>query len=230
MSKLLVVGLPRTGTTSLCSLMLTLGFRVAHTAYTKEAFHRADLIADTPVYSDFPQLDKLFPGAKFISLERDLITWIPSMQALLKKVAAKLALNPDHFHPLFINSLQNAFADVRFDNQESFDLTAQQLERAYLEHQYKVDQYFVDRSANLLRLDIASSDAMEKLFEFLNKDKWYREKLLKGSIDSTFRIPHLNRFGEITAWKKLRHPGKVDSYAFGPDRRKYFDYFDPKSF
>ena len=42
-AKILVTGLPRTGTTSVCIAALHLGVKTAHTAYTREALGQAQL-------------------------------------------------------------------------------------------------------------------------------------------------------------------------------------------
>lgn len=221
LSKILVVGLPRTGTTSFCYLMLTLGFRVAHTAYTKESFYQADVIADTPVYSDFEELDKIFPGSKFVFLERDLQEWIPSMAILLKKIEAKLAATPDHFHPLFLTCMRKVFPEIN----DNFKLAESQLERCYLSHQEKVKRYFSSRPEDLLCLDVSETGVEERIMEFLKTSVKGSQKLEIKEGGNALAMPHLNRAGEITGWNKLKHPNKVDSYAFGEDRRKYFDYF-----
>jgi hypothetical protein len=55
--KIFIIGLPRSGTTSICSVMLELGYSVAHTAYTQKTFDNAQVIADTPIFADYKQLD-----------------------------------------------------------------------------------------------------------------------------------------------------------------------------
>ena len=69
--RIFIIGLPRTGTTSVCHAFLQLGFSCAHTAYTKQCFNQAQVIADTPIFNDYEYLDSLYPGAKFIYLERE---------------------------------------------------------------------------------------------------------------------------------------------------------------
>ena len=91
--KVFVVGLPRTGTTSICVALLELGFKVAHTAYEPAVFDAADAVADTPVFSRYRQLDEEFPGARFICLERNLDAWLPSVQRLLASMHR-------HLHPV----------------------------------------------------------------------------------------------------------------------------------
>ena len=77
MNKIFIIGLPRTGTTSVCAAMLDLGFRVAHTAYTDRSFNEAQVIADTPIFCDYQHLDKAYPDAKFIYLTRTMDKWLP---------------------------------------------------------------------------------------------------------------------------------------------------------
>jgi len=56
--KIWIIGLPRTATTSVCVAMLDLGYKTAHTSYTKTCFKHAQVIADTPIFCDYQQLDK----------------------------------------------------------------------------------------------------------------------------------------------------------------------------
>ncbi len=51
MSKLFIIGLPRTGTTSISVALLEMGLLVAHTAFTKKAFEVADAISGAPCFS-----------------------------------------------------------------------------------------------------------------------------------------------------------------------------------
>ena len=90
MNKLFIIGLPRTGTTSISVALLDYGFKVAHTAYTKRAFELADVISDAPCFCDYQELDKLFPNSKFVYLDRALTSWVPSVQMLLNKMLPEL--------------------------------------------------------------------------------------------------------------------------------------------
>ncbi|WP_164835569.1 sulfotransferase, partial [Pseudoalteromonas sp. TB51] len=45
MSKIFIIGLPRTGTTSVCHAFLEFGIATAHTAYTSHCFENATAIA-----------------------------------------------------------------------------------------------------------------------------------------------------------------------------------------
>jgi len=67
-SKIFIIGLPRTGTTSICNSFLQLGYKTAHTAYTQQAIITADVIADTPVFSEYALLDSTLQIAALSTL------------------------------------------------------------------------------------------------------------------------------------------------------------------
>ena len=109
MNKLFIIGLPRTGTTSISIAMLDYGFKVAHTAFTKQAFELADVISDSPCFCDYQQLDALYPNSKFVYLDRALEQWIPSIQMLLKKMQENLAPKTGIFNPVLKRSFNETF-------------------------------------------------------------------------------------------------------------------------
>jgi hypothetical protein len=112
LSKVLIIGLPRTGTTSICAALLEHDFKVAHTALTKQSFELADVIADTPCFADYRQLDHLFPGSRFIYLQRDLKDWIPSVQMLLTKIM-NLRKKGKHLHPVIQSCFETCLGIYR---------------------------------------------------------------------------------------------------------------------
>ncbi|MFT7558967.1 MAG: hypothetical protein ACI93R_000870 [Flavobacteriales bacterium] len=93
MSKIFIIGLPRTGTTSICIHLLDHNHRVAHNAYCENTIVQADVIADTPVFADYAKLDALYPNSKFIMLERSLELWTPSIQRLLRSMRKVITRN-----------------------------------------------------------------------------------------------------------------------------------------
>ena len=146
MNKIFIIGLPRTGTTSVSVALLDYGFKVAHTAYTKRAFELANVISDAPCFCDYKQLDKLFPTSKFVYLERALEAWIPSMQMLLKKMLPELNAKTGYLHPVLKRSINTTF------NLSATDpLSKEHLESAYLNHQQAVTNYFALRNDFLKR-------------------------------------------------------------------------------
>ncbi len=207
MNKLFIIGLPRTGTTSVCAALLDLGFKVAHTAFSKHSFTLADVVADTPCYCDYPQLDALFPGSKFIYLNRDLAAWLPSVQMLLTKITPYIQPN-GKFNPTIKRCFNHTFGLQETTN----PLSDEHLTACYHKHRKQVNSHFKNRN-NLLSIDISQNESYHHLIQFL---------ALPNQLTDTF--PHLNRGRMITDWKDIKHPNKINSDAFGPERRKFFDY------
>jgi len=206
MNKLFIIGLPRTGTTSI-SVSLLEHFKVAHTAYTKRAFELADVVSDCPCFSDFQQLDALFPESKFVYLQRPLDQWLPSIQMLLNKMLPNLN-GKNYLSPILKRSFSQTFDLNNVDN----PLDRAHLTECYKRHEQLVIDYFHDRD-NLLNIDISQTDSLPQLMGFLG---------LQHSGDEQF--PHLNIGKRVDNWKDIKHPNKVNANAAGREHRKFFDY------
>ena len=206
--KIFIIGLPRTGTTSLCATLLELGYSVAHTAFTQAAIEQAEVVADTPAYCDYPFLDQRYPGAKFIYLERELSLWLPSIQQLLKRMIKNINNNSGGFNPVLKRCFKSIF--------NPFELTAinnpQHLSHCYQQHRQQVLRYFAHRPQDLLSLNIADPQAPQQLLGFLGH-----------AADPNLQFPQLNQGQKITAWNKIEHPLKVAANLPGQHGRKYFD-------
>lgn len=207
MSKVFIIGLPRTGTTSISVALLDAGLKVAHTAFTQQAFALADAISDAPCFSDFEQLDKLFPGAKFIYLTRDLTLWVPSMQRLLVKMSPNLLTRAGHFSPV----LKRAFNQT-FHLEDDNLLSVSHLTQCYLAHQTKVRSYFEGRN-DLLTIDISDADSFKKFAAFLDLP------YIQGQ-----KFPHINIGTQVAKWTEIKHVNKVSSFSAGKNHRRFFDY------
>ncbi len=217
-NKIFIVGLPRTGTTSLCSFFLDAGYRVAHTAYTKEVFEQADVIADLPIFSDYRRLDRLFPQSKFIYLNRCLDDWLPSIIRLLKALSCRLEHNQQAFQPLLQRSYECIFGC--FSSPQLLDKN--HLSRCFDLHQEKVLKYFSERPKDLLILNLSDCHNVSELMESLAHFGCSFEGGLGAGA-----VPHLNKSGRISSWGSIRHAGKVGSHLSGPDGRNYFKYSAP---
>tara|TARA_R110002167_G_scaffold79570_9_gene219410 strand:- start:211 stop:840 length:630 start_codon:yes stop_codon:yes gene_type:complete len=208
MSKLFIIGLPRTGTTSISVALLKFGFKVAHTAYTKHAFELADVISDAPCFSDYQQLDPLFPDSKFVYLDRDLELWVPSMQKLLKKMHPQLTPKTGYLNPVLKRSFEQTF---KVSN--TLDpFSKQHLESCYQMHQKSVYDFFSGRD-DFLSINLSDSRSFHRLCQFLNI-----------SEQSHINFPHLNIGKQVDSWKELKHPNKVNSNSAGKEHRKFFNY------
>lgn len=207
MSKIFVIGLPRTGTTSISVAMLEAGFHVAHTAFTQAAFEQADVITDSPCFSDFEQLDKLFPNSIFIYLQRDISMWLPSMQRLLTKMSPQLIPKDGHFNPV----LKRSFNEI-FDLTNKALLSDKHLTHCYQKHKQHVEHYFKNNPL-FISINLSDEDSFVTLFSFLK---------LPFQIGQQF--PHLNKGAAVANWKAYKHPNKVNSLNAGKRQRKFFEY------
>ena len=207
MPKYFVIGLPRTGTTSISVAMLEAGFKVAHTAFTQASFELADVITDAPCFSDFEQLDKLFRNSKFIYLQRDLSLWVPSIQRLLIKMSPHLLPETGYFNPV----LKRSFNET-FDLKNKALLSERHLTDCYLKHRHHVEHYFKGRN-DFISINLSEKNSLSTLFTFLG---------LAFKNDQQF--PHLNKGSTVANWKAYKHPNKVNSLSAGLNQRKFFDY------
>jgi len=223
--KIFIISLPRTGTTSVCAALLQMGKRVAHTAYTHEAFARAEVVADTPVYGDYAKLDLLFPNSGFIYLERDCDAWVRSAQEFMTKLwpklrqaqsSARAAHSADGpgslargIHPQLVRVINEVFSPLGDDTHRD----PRHLSTVYQRHLARVQEFFAGREKNLLRVDLSVPESYSALAKFVG---------LRGNRCGSFL--RLNHRGKINDWQKFKHPLKVSSHASGAQRRKFLSY------
>ncbi|MFL0799202.1 MAG: sulfotransferase family protein [Agarilytica sp.] len=201
MSKIFIVGLPRTGTTSVCAALLRHGFLVAHTAYTDAAFDQADVVGDTPVFHEFERLDTRYPGAKFIYLARNEALWLPSIKTLLTKINRKGGSDNNPFHPVFVRCFREVFGvfDASVDFEEC--LVDSYLSARYAQHHNRVLEYFKGRPQDLLSIEVSQAGSFTQLLRFLD--------IANHQIDN---FESLNKDGVISDWHKIAYPNKVGSH------------------
>ena len=210
MNKLFIIGLPRTGTTSI-SVTLLEHYKVAHTAYTKRAFELADVVSDCPCFTDYQQLDQLFPNSKFVYLKRPLLQWLPSIQMLLHKMLPSLGIDNKQQGNEYVNPiLKRSFSQVFGIGDVEDPLDESHLTSCYKKHEQQVNDYFQGRN-DLLSIDISQADSLPKLLQFLGVPHTGNE-----------RFPHLNIGKRVDNWKEIKSPNKVNPNAAGVEGRKYF--------
>jgi len=207
MSKIFIIGLPRTGTTSISVALLKAGYKVAHTAFSQATFELAEVISDAPCFSDFEQLDRLFPGSTFVYLQRDLSHWIPSMQRLLQKMTPHLIPKSGHFNPVLKRSFSETFSLTHEDL-----LTEQHLTACYQKHKQHINCYFKNRN-DFIEVNVSDPLSLPTLFNFLGLP------FEEGQV-----FPHLNQGTQVANWKAYKHPNKINSLSSGKLHRRFFDY------
>ena len=197
MSKIFVLSLPRTGTTSTCIYLLEHGYKVAHTAFSEAAFELADVVADTPVFTDYASLYSQYPNSKFIYLKRPLGDWLESIRRLLLSMRKRWVADSNFFE----DDIKRCFLQVFPDFNIKKEFSNEYLLACYRKHQLAVDMFFEDKPEQLLSVDITQLGAGEKILTFCGKAIGY----------SLNELPHVNKGRRITYWETIEHPNKVFS-------------------
>ncbi|MCG7534900.1 sulfotransferase [Pseudoalteromonas sp. OOF1S-7] len=200
MNKIFIAGLPRTGTTSVCAAFLELGFKTAHTAYTREALSQAQVIADTPVFNDYKQLAALYPNSRFIYLDRAMESWLPSVRRLLTRMLPRLETQQGGFNDTLKRCYYDTFAKLSADN----IACDHYLTDIYQQHRKKLLCFLDASQIEYLILDVSHPHSLQQLSDFLDIQ-----------TSTATRMPNLNQGGKVTAWKQIDHPLKVESTRHG---------------
>jgi hypothetical protein len=171
-SKVFGIGLNKTGSNSLHNALQMLGFQSVHyscsTGNIKEIIRQNHLrgvklltgIERYQAFSDwnrpdtnhlFKQLDRQYPGSKFILHTRELEAWLSSREQHVRRT-------PN------LGELQKRFPKSSW---YQIDKDAWRQERQVLYDD--VFEYFGDRPEDLLVLDIPAGDGWEKLCPFLGR-------------------------------------------------------------
>lgn len=196
--KIFIIGLPRTATTSVCLAMLEQGFKTAHNAYTQDSFSQAQVLADTPIFCDYQQLDKDFPNSQFIHLTRAPELWLPSIKQLLQRMIVNLQRTDGGFNPHIKRCYSEVFSPLTEDNINSDEF----LLDCYSRHQQGIVEHFKDRPQDLLTIDVSNEASYFAMLSFLNID---REKAREGGFKQ------INIGGKVRAWQHLNNALKVES-------------------
>lgn len=169
--KIFGIGLIKTGSHSLASSLETLGYRTVHYlgSFPWLSLEQGSVRLDTDRMSGFEgftdivfsrfykDLDKAFPGSKFILTVRDEKAWLRSAWFHIKRYPAK---DKD---PVELRLRKDLFGTTGFCKKSFL--------AAYRKHTEDVKGYFSDRPEDLLVMDICGGDGWDKLCPFLHKVK-----------------------------------------------------------
>ena len=165
--KIFGLGLSKTGTSSLCQALRVLGYRTVHNPTDDDsmlallsgnlcchAIIHNDAVCDIMFVRQFRELDRLFPGSKYILTERDRESWHRSCA--------------QHWADRRV-SLSRIWNEELVDFQVYGTALYQRslFNDTYDQHYAAVIQYFRN-SDRLLRLNIVAGEGWEKLCQFLN--------------------------------------------------------------
>lgn len=178
--------------------MLGLGFKTAHNAYTQHAFSEAQVIADTPVFCDYATIDKQFKNSKFIYLTRDAENWLPSIKQLLQRMLVNLQRSDGGFNPHLKRCYNQVFLPLTAENIGRNDFLLQ----CYDRHQQGVFDYFKERTADLLTIDVSDPLSYQQLLAFLE---------LTPDKGRASGFEKINIGGKVKAWQDINNVLKIES-------------------
>ena len=170
-AKVFVIGLSRTGTTSLHEALQILGYSSLH---WKSALTGAlpddvdialyDAFGDINISAHFAELAARFPDSRFIFTGRELGSWTRSVSAHYENfcgVSAPSELRrPEHAG--HFGGRVGVIHDALYSCHSSW-------EEAYVAHQRRVDAVFADQPDRLLRMTLANGDGWPELAGFLDR-------------------------------------------------------------
>lgn len=171
--KVFGLGLSRTGTTSLGAALNQLCINTIH--YPHDAVTQRELgmssgvlsilnkyqgIVDISVVPFYRQLDRAYPGSKFILTVRDVAGWLRSIGNHFAKQAEVWPSLDPQFRAFTSFIVGLVYGSMKFD--------AARFQNVYEEHLADVRHYFRCRPDDLLVLNITEGDAWEQLCPFLN--------------------------------------------------------------
>jgi hypothetical protein len=200
--KVFCIGQNKTGTTSIAAALAQLGYRVGEQSvaelliedWSRRDFRRivrycasADAFQDIPFSLDYTYqaLDCAYPGSKFILTVRDSgDQWYASVIRFHTKIIGQnrlpTAADLKEFSYRRKGWLWEVLQLVYGDSEESL-YERETYIRRHEEQNRRVLDYFRNRPDDLLVLNVADSDAMRRLCNFLGKKHDNRA------------MPHLNR-------------------------------------
>ena len=159
--KIFGIGLSRTGTTSLQFALEQLGFKTFHypmVIYSDNDYRICDqfeAFCDSPIPLVYPELDRRYPGSKFILTTRNKTAWLDSMEWMLVHGKVKWGWGP------VVHRYHQAFYGTKKFNQTI-------LAQKYDEFHQEVADYFQARPRDLLYLNIDQGIDVAQLCEFLD--------------------------------------------------------------
>jgi len=161
--KVFGLGFSKTGTSSLAQALSELGYKTVHNPTDDETMlallagdlhcatiRRHDAICDIMFCRHFRELDRLYPGSKFILTERDSETWHASCSRHWgsRRIASTNLWNEE-------------LVDFQVYGSALYKRTL--FQDAYESHYRAVTEYFRDRPGQLLRINICAGDSWEPL-------------------------------------------------------------------
>jgi hypothetical protein len=191
--KVFCVGLGKTGTTSLKEALRMLGYRTIRLPLEWQGITDFDAALPGVSAAMYRELDKAFPGSRFILTVRDVDGWLKSIERDMGRKQDVQRDRADERNRM----LEMLYGSPEFDRERFW--------QAFHDHQAGVRSYFEGRPDDLLVLDVTRSSGWDDLcsfleepvpaepFPFVNKASELDELLLRllhvtGDIETASRI------------------------------------------
>jgi sulfotransferase family protein len=180
MAKIFGIGLSRTGSKSLTAALRILGCQAVHfptdpvtqgeyfrffaeptETLRLSLLDRYDGVTDNPVSCVYRQLDRAYPGSKFILTVRGRESWLRSCQLWWDRFVVPVMENDD---------AQSIWSFMRLAGMVTYGtpyFDAMLFSQAYEAHMEAVTEYFHGRDRDLLILDICSGEGWQQLAPFI---------------------------------------------------------------
>jgi hypothetical protein len=180
MTKVFGIGLSRTGSTSLTEALSSLGYRAIHfpadpitqreysdffdnpaATLKLSLLEHYDAITDTPVPRVYRELDRGYPGSKFIWTIRDKESWLKSCELWWRRSVLPFMENDhqENLRPFMRLVGRVTYGTAGFD--------AELFSQAHDAHMEEVPHYFLGRNRDLLPLNICAGHGWLELAPFL---------------------------------------------------------------
>jgi hypothetical protein len=159
-AKIFGIGISKTGTTSLHAALEILGYRSVHFPVTMSEIDSHDAASDISVACRFAELDKLYPGSKFILTVRDLNQWLDSCDRHFSQRSSRDKLSPKS-RDFIVSCIRKVYGTAIYD--------PVLFKEAYQKHIQHVQDYFAKRPQDLLNLNIAGGEGWERLCPFVRQ-------------------------------------------------------------
>jgi hypothetical protein len=161
MGKVFGIGLSRTGSLSLNEALCLLGYSSIHFPEDLSIVDSVSAATDTSVTIHLAELDRKYPGSKFIQTVRDVESWLKSMKWLAATGWLCGTYTYESLHPMVRKTCDVLYGTHVFDERKMRD--------GYYRHLKATKLYFRERPKDLLVMNICAGDGWEKLCPFLGE-------------------------------------------------------------
>ncbi len=169
--KIFNIGLPKTGGNSLVEALRIIGYNAIQSPRKMLRYKNGildidysfvdkyDAFSDIPIHLFYKELDKNFPGSKFILTLRSEDSWLKSTERQFSETRQKLRK--------YVRGIKGGIYIKNLFGKDVFDFELYR--NSFREYYRGIEQYFFNREKDLLYLNVCDEDAWEKICNFLDK-------------------------------------------------------------